>query len=77
MELAEKALLDLNLSEMELQLFPIDDTGERIPARALVKGSYTEKKRKINLDLTLNLRGEAEKVLRNAAKGKLDFSIGF
>ena len=77
MELAERALLGLDLSEMELKLFVEDGTGNKLPARAIIKGTYEEKNRKINLDLTLNLRGEVEKVLRNAAKGKLDLSFGF
>ena len=77
MQLAERALLGLDLSEMELKLFLNDDKGSKLPARAIIKGSYEEKNRKINLDLTLNLRGEVEKVLRNAAKGKLDLSFGF
>jgi hypothetical protein len=77
MQLAERALLGLDLSEMELKLFLNDDEGSKLPARAIIKGSYEEKNRKINLDLTLNLRGEVEKVLRNAAKGKLNLSFGF
>jgi hypothetical protein len=77
MQLAERALLGLDLSEMELKLFLQDKGGRELPARAIIKGTYEEKNRKINLDLTLNLRGEVEKILRNAAKGKLDLSFGF
>jgi hypothetical protein len=62
---------------MELKLFLQDKGGRELPARAIIQGTYEEKNRKINLDLTLNLRGEVEKILRNAAKGKLDLSFGF
>ena len=77
MLLAERALLELDLSEMELELFLDDESGAPLPARATIKGTYEEKNSKINLNLTLNLRGEVEMILRNAAKGKLDLSIGF
>ena len=75
MQFAERAMKNLHLKEMEIQLFTEDSQGRPLPAKASIRGTYEEKNSKINLNLDLNLRGEVEKIIRNAAKGQLDLSF--
>ncbi len=75
MQFAERAMKNLQLKEMEIQLFTEDSQGRPLPAKASIRGTYEEKNSKINLNLDLNLRGEVEKIIRNAAKGQLDLSF--
>ena len=72
MDMAEKALQDLQIHALTLKLYP--DNDRDLPIQAMVKGSHDNGKRKINLELTLNLRGDVKAILEQAAKGQLEFS---
>jgi hypothetical protein len=72
MDLAEKALQELHIEDLTLNLYPENDRD--LPLQAMVKGSHDNGKRKVNLDLTLNLRGNVKAILQQAAKGKLEIS---
>ena len=72
MQFAERAMKNLQLKEMEIQLLQRIPKDAPLPAKASIRGTYEEKNSKINLNLDLNLRGEVEKIIRNAAKGELD-----
>lgn len=70
MNMAERALRNLNLSDIKLEFKPENDPD--LPLRAYIKGSHEDNNKKINLELTLNLRGDIKEILQQAASGKLE-----
>gem|GEM_PF-3216631 len=70
MDMAERALKDLNISGITLHFLPEEDP--LLPLRAVIKGSHQTNNQKINLELTLNLRGDIKEILKKAAQGNLE-----
>ena len=70
MDMAERALKNLQISDIKLEFKP--ETDPDLPLRAYIKGSHESNNKKINLELTLNLRGDIKEILQQAATGKLE-----